>query len=84
MPGTGRDAQKAWARVLNELEMQMTRATYDMWLRGSRVIASRGDGIVVRVRDAYAAEWLRTRWRVPIRRTLDAIVGRPTEVHFEV
>jgi hypothetical protein len=33
-----------WARSLDELELQMTRATFDTWLRGSQVVEA-GDGL---------------------------------------
>ena len=33
------DAQKQWQAALGELQLQMTRATFDTWLRGSRVMA---------------------------------------------
>jgi hypothetical protein len=60
VPGTNLDAQITWAHVLEELRMQMTRATFDMWLQGS-VVQDVQDGLLsIRVRDAYAAEWLRS------------------------
>jgi chromosomal replication initiator protein len=66
------------------MRLQMTRATFDTWLRGARVIGVQGDTLIVRVRDAYAVDWLHSRWRVPIRRTLAGIVGQEMDVRFEV
>jgi hypothetical protein len=80
----GVDAAAVWAQVLEELRMQMTRATFDTWLRGSRVADARGDELVVRVRDGYAVDWLRARWLAPIERTLAGMVGHPVAVRFEV
>jgi hypothetical protein len=78
------DAVELWAQVLEELRMQMTRATFDTWLRGSKVVGVRDDALVVRVRDGYAVDWLRGRWLAPIERTLGGVVGQPVAVHFEV
>lgn len=83
LPGTDLDAQEIWAHVLDELRMQMTRATFDTWLGGSQVVGVEGEGMVVLVRDAYAEEWLRARWLHPIQRTLRGIVGRAVPVRFE-
>ena len=82
LPETGLDAQIAWSRVLEELRMQMTRATFDMWLQGSAVEDAQEGLLSIRVRDEYAAEWLTTRWRVPIQRTLAGVIGRPFDVQF--
>lgn len=56
--------------------MQMTRATFDTWLGGSQVVQVSDQRMTVQVRDAYAIEWLRTRWIKPIQRTLRGILGR--------
>jgi hypothetical protein len=83
LSGTDLDAREIWAHVLDELRMQMTRATFDTWLGGSQVVGIEGEGIVVHVRDSYAEEWLRARWLHPIQRTLDGIAGRAVPVRFE-
>jgi len=80
----GASAADVWAQVLEELRMQMTRATFDTWLRGTQVVGVGENALVVRVRDGYAADWLRARWRGPIERTLSGMVGQPTAIRFEV
>jgi hypothetical protein len=77
-------AGEVWSRVLEELRMQMTRATYDTWLGGSEAVYLGEDDLTVRVRDEYAVEWLRTRLIGPIERTVVGIVGRPMGIRFEV
>lgn len=84
LPGTGLTVREVWRRVLQELAMQMTRVTFDTWLRGSQAVGVREHGIVVQVRDGYAVEWLQSRLSVAIQRTLTGIAGRPVDVHFEV
>jgi len=75
--------QELWEQILQELELQMTRATFDTWLRGSSVVGMQDDVLVVRVRDQYAAEWLDTRLALPINRTVEGVTGRPLNVRFE-
>jgi chromosomal replication initiator protein len=84
LPGTDLGGCEVWRQVLAELRMQMTQATFDTWLRGSRVIRVDDQRVVVRVRDGYAVEWLKERWIVPIQRTLAGIVGQGLDVEFVV
>jgi hypothetical protein len=80
--GTAVDARGAWAQLLAEIRLQMTRATFDTWLGGTEVAGVHEDVISVLVRDSYAVEWLQARWKQPIERTLSAIAGRPLAVRF--
>ncbi|MEJ2210424.1 MAG: DnaA N-terminal domain-containing protein, partial [Anaerolineae bacterium] len=64
------EAQKQWQATLGELQLQMTRATFDTWLRGSRVIGHEDDVFTVHVRHAYAVDWLQNRLLPVIQRTL--------------
>jgi hypothetical protein len=73
-----------WTQVLEELRLQMTRAAFDTWLTGSEIVRMHDEEVVIRVRDHYAAEWLRGRWIRPIRRTLKGVLGYPIEIRFEV
>lgn len=63
--------QAVWQRALAELELQMTRATFDTWLRDSRALALASDGVLtIGVRNRYAVEWLSDRLFGPIARAL--------------
>jgi chromosomal replication initiator protein len=75
-------AQKQWQTVLGELQLQMTRATFDTWLRGSRVIAYQEDRYTVLVRHAYAVDWLENRLLHLIERTLQRREGPDARVIF--
>jgi chromosomal replication initiator protein len=75
-------AQKQWQAVLGELQLQMTRATFDTWLRGSEVIAFEDEVLTVHVRHAYAVDWLENRLMPLIRRTLRRRAGSDIEVVF--
>jgi chromosomal replication initiator protein len=76
------DAEKVWQAVLGELQLQMTRATYDTWLRGSRVIKCVDGTYTVYVRHAYAVDWLQNRLFPVIVRTLQRRAGPDVDVVF--
>jgi DNA-binding transcriptional ArsR family regulator len=64
------DARRIWTRSLGELQLQMTRATFDTWLRGSKVVEV-GDGcLTVAVQHAHAVDWLQNRLLPVIERTV--------------
>lgn len=75
-------AQKQWQTALGELQLQMTRATFDTWLRGSRVISCEDDIYTVFVRHAYAVDWLQNRLMPIIKRTLRRHAGSDVDVVF--
>jgi chromosomal replication initiator protein len=75
-------AQKQWQATLGELQLQMTRATFDTWLRGSQVVAFEEDTFTVYVRHAYAVDWLHNRLLPVITRTLQRHAGPDANVVF--
>ncbi len=77
-------AEKVWQAALGELEMQMTRATFNTWLKPTTVISWDQDDFVLGVPNAYIKDWLENRLYVPIKRTLSGIVNRPLNVQFIV
>lgn len=75
-------SQERWARALGELKAQTTRATFDTWLRASRVIDAGEDHIQVSVRHQFAVDWLDKRLRPLIERTVNRVFGHEMEVKF--
>jgi hypothetical protein len=64
------EACRIWTRSLEEMKLQMTRATFDTWLRGSKVVGA-GDGcLTVAVRHIHAVDWLQNRLLPVIERTV--------------
>ena len=50
-----------WSPVLDDLQLQMTRQTFDTWLRGSHIVSAENGTWTVNVRHAYAVDWLNNR-----------------------
>lgn len=75
-------AQKQWQAALGELQLQMTRATFDTWLRGSRVISCEDQTFTIFVRHTYAVDWLQNRLLSIIKQTLHRHTDRDVEVVF--
>jgi hypothetical protein len=73
-----------WQAALVELELQMTKATFDTWLKNTRAISHKDGIFVIGVRDDLARDWLESRLLTTVERTLVGIIGHPVEVEFAV
>ena len=73
-----------WRATLGELQLQMTQATFDTWLRDSRFLRYDDGTFVIAVQSGYAKEWLESRLLPTIKRTLTRQAGCPADVCFVV
>jgi chromosomal replication initiator protein len=74
----------AWQATLGQLQLQLNRATFDTWLKGSEVMAYEDGEFMIRVRHAYAKDWLEKHLNHLIQRTLSTIFGRSVQVNYVV
>ena len=77
-------AAATWQTTLGQLELRVTRANYDTWLRETVGLRHDHDGFVVGAPNELAREWLSVRLNVLISETLAGVVGHRTEVVYEV
>jgi chromosomal replication initiator protein len=73
-----------WSAALGELQLQMTQATFDTWLRDSRLLKQEDGTFVIGVKNGYAKDWLEHRLLATIKRTLARLTGRTVGVQFVV
>jgi hypothetical protein len=77
-------ADQIWQAALMELELQMTKATFDTWVKNTRAISHKDEIFVIGVPNALARDWLENRLLTTVERTLVGIIGHPVEVEFAV
>ncbi len=73
-----------WIATLGQLEMLVTRANYDTWLRDTIGLRQEDERFVVGAQSDFATEWLATRLRPLITKTLARVLGHAVDVSFEV
>lgn len=78
------NANDIWHATLGELQLQMTKATFDTWVRPTHAINYEDGAMTVGVHSPYAKEWLENRLQATIQRTLTGIVGRSVQVEYIV
>ncbi|HEX9114667.1 MAG TPA: chromosomal replication initiator protein DnaA [Anaerolineae bacterium] len=76
--------KEAWEIARSQLRLQMTKGTYDTWVRDTVCLASEDNAFVIGCPNAYARDWLSMRLRPMIKRTLISIVGHAVDVTFVV
>lgn len=79
------NAQDAWNVAFSQLELQLDRANFDTWLRGSTFLRMEDGVFVIGVRNSYARDMLQQRLYNTISRVLSDVLGREKiSLRFEV
>jgi|YNPNPStandDraft_1061719.scaffolds.fasta_scaffold31796_1 hypothetical protein len=73
---------RIWQAALGELQLELTRATFETWLRNSRLVACEDGVFVIGVANTYAREWLESRLRSVVERVLARLTGEKVSVRF--
>jgi len=81
--GTHMTPLQVWQAAQGELQLQMTKATYDTWVKQTSVVSVNGTWKIA-VPTNYAKEWWDSRLLTTVKRVLHGIVGQPCEPEFVV
>ena len=78
------DAEMAWQSALGQLQMEMPKASYDTWVRDTRIVTYDDGMFTIAVKNAYARDWLESRLASTATRLLMGIMNREVSVRFVV
>src|SRR5512143_147143 len=78
------DAKQVWRAALGELQVSLSPANYETWLRDTTLIDVDDNRFRIAVPNGFAKDWLETRYRSLISQTLARIVGYSVQVEFLV
>src|SRR5450759_2605027 len=78
------NAEQAGQSVIGQLQMEMPRASFDTWVRDTRVAGYDAGVMTVGVRNAYARDWLESRLLSTVARLLAGIMDRAVDVRFVI
>ncbi len=76
--------QDAWQATLGQLQLQLNRATFETWLKGAELMSCDDGQFVIRVRHAYAKDWLEKHLQWQIVESLGHLCERDVSVSFVV
>ena len=78
------DAKQVWRAALGELQVSLSPANFETWLRDTQLIDVDDQRFRIAVPNGFAKDWLETRYRSLISQTLARIVGYSVQVEFAV
>src|SRR6476659_11353272 len=78
------DAKQVWRAALGELQVSLSPANFETWLKETALISVDDTRFRVAVPNGFAKDWLETRYRSLISQTLARVVGYSVNVEFEV
>jgi chromosomal replication initiator protein len=78
------NAEQAWQSVLGQLQMEMPKASFDTWVRDTRVVSYDENVLAIGVGNAYARDWLESRLASTVNRMLVGVMNRAVDVNFVV
>jgi len=77
-------SEQIWRIALGELQKQVTRVTFETWVKDIRVLSYEEGEFTMGVHSAFAKYWLENQLLSLMKRTLSRIVGRSVDVSFVV
>ena len=78
------DAKQVWRAALGELQVSLSPANFETWLRDTVLVDVDDNRFRIAVPNGFAKDWLETRYRSLISQTLARIVGYSVQVEFVV
>ena len=78
------DAKQVWRAALGELQVSLSPANFETWLRDTRLVDVDDQRFRIAVPNGFAKDWLETRYRSLISQTLARVVGYSVQVEFVV
>ena len=76
------DAGQAWQATLGQLQMEMPKATFDTWVKGTELIKHQQNTFTISVQNAYARDWLENRLTTTAEKMLTGIMDTPQAISF--
>ena len=78
------NAHQAWQNLIGHLQMEMSKAAFDTWVRSAELVSFEENIFTIGVHNAYARDWLESRLSSTITRHLTGLMNEKVEVNFVV
>jgi len=71
-----------WSAALGELQLGLSKGNYDTWFKETAIVSEEDDVFMIGVPNAFAREWLESKYRSQVRETLQRLLSRTVDVRF--
>ena len=75
---------KVWHAARGQLQIELSKAIYDTWVRDVELSEFDGDELVLGAANNYARDWLTDRLKSTVERIVTGILGKEIDVRFVV
>jgi len=79
-----RTAKETWEAAKGALQVQITKANFETWLKDSVGLSQQGSQFIIGTPSAFAKEWLEKRLLSLVTKVLISITGEEVDVIFQV
>lgn len=76
--------EKFWNQVLERLESQLSRPTFDTWVKSATVEKIDETSLVICTPNPFARNWLQKYYIKTINEVVQDVLGHPVEIHITV
>ena len=76
--------EKAWQAAVANLELELSRAAFNTWVKPVRLVSFDNDTFVIGCINTYGRDWLEGRLTTTLQRFLSGVMNRETKVRFVV
>ncbi len=77
-------AEQTWQVALDQLKHQLTRATFNTWVKNAKLVQYTENTYTIGVKNAYAKDWLENRLLGTIKNTLSNTAGNSIDVEVVI
>src|SRR5271154_24060 len=78
------DLDQMWQSTLGEMEIQLSRANFATWLKGSRLVEKRDGTLYVALANNFAKEWVESKYHKNILGVIRNMDGSVKKIEFVV
>lgn len=76
------EASQAWQTAQAQLQTEMSKASYETWVRNAELVKFDQNCFTIGVQNAYARDWLENRLSSTVSRLLTGLMNLPQAVQF--
>ena len=71
-----------WSAALGEMQLSLSKGNYETWFKETAIVSEEDDVFMIGVPNAFAREWLESKYRTQVRETLQRLLARTVDVRF--
>lgn len=76
--------ESLWSQVLERLQLQLSRPTFETWIKTASAEELQEDCLVLRTPNPFARNWIQKYYLKAIADVVHDILGRPVEIHIVI